>query len=368
MTEKTNLQEKLTKLVSYKTSSDNPNFFGEVLELYEYFKLGCRHMRVKMVESNGFPSLVAYTKSYKKPKIVLQAHVDVVSASEEMFNARVVKQSDKNLMLGRGVFDMKFAVACYLEFLEEVGEKVQDMDIAIWLTSDEEIGSKNGMEYLLGTLGLRADAVFLPDGGYGKGLVIDAKGKQHLLLETKGVSSHGSRPWQGRNAIENVMHAYEELKAIFKPNKEHWHSTLNAGVISGGTGHNTVADYARLECDFRFINEEDKKRLHSEIKKLENKYDLSYEVLFYGAVVNTDLQNIYFKNFVNTLDAEKADYFLSRDHGASDARFVAEHGIPVIMWMPDGGNSHSKDEWVDLDSLNNFYKVMKQYLFNQLDK
>jgi di/tripeptidase len=54
-----------------------------------------------------------------------------------------------------------------------------------------------------------------------------------------------------------------------------------------------------------------------------------------------------------------------REHGGSDARFIARQNIPVIMSRPLCGNLHSRREWIDIDSMVSFYEVCRRYLENR---
>ena len=55
-----------------------------------------------------------------------------------------------------------------------------------------------------------------------------------------------------------------------------------------------------------------------------------------------------------------------REHGGSDARFLAAHGIPVIMSRPDCGNLHSRQEWIGIDSMIQFFEIYRAYLAKRL--
>ena len=56
-----------------------------------------------------------------------------------------------------------------------------------------------------------------------------------------------------------------------------------------------------------------------------------------------------------------------REHGGSDARFIAAQGIPVIMSRPLCGNLHSSQEWIDIDSMVQFYEIYRRYLEDRFD-
>jgi succinyl-diaminopimelate desuccinylase len=51
------------------------------------------------------------------------------------------------------------------------------------------------------------------------------------------------------------------------------------------------------------------------------------------------------------------------EHGASDARFLSEFGIPGIVWGPDGDDSaHSPEEHINLDSLFEVHRILDEFL------
>ena len=49
-------------------------------------------------------------------------------------------------------------------------------------------------------------------------------------------------------------------------------------------------------------------------------------------------------------------------HGASDMRFYTAKGIPAVTFGPRGGGHHSDSEWVDLKSLEDYYKILNTFL------
>ena len=55
-----------------------------------------------------------------------------------------------------------------------------------------------------------------------------------------------------------------------------------------------------------------------------------------------------------------------KDDGGSDARFICKHGIPVMVSRPLMGELHSENEWIDIDSMMQFYKICELYLKEKL--
>ncbi len=49
-------------------------------------------------------------------------------------------------------------------------------------------------------------------------------------------------------------------------------------------------------------------------------------------------------------------------HGATDARYFAEAGVPSLVFGAKGGNFHGQGEWVDLESLENVRQILSEFL------
>ena len=53
------------------------------------------------------------------------------------------------------------------------------------------------------------------------------------------------------------------------------------------------------------------------------------------------------------------DAVLTREHGASDARYLMDHGIPGAIWGAQGfGTQHSEEECVSIPSIARIAEVL----------
>ncbi len=357
------LDNTLTKLVSFQTVSDNKKANQEALE-WVRSELQGLPLRFKNFNSNGFPSMVITTQNTKSPKLWLVGHMDVVPADPSMFTMTTIG----NKLHGRGVLDMKLGAACYIEFLKELGPNLKDYDIGVMLTSDEEVGGMNGVRYLLDNEGYRGKFGFLPDGGFDWKIEEDAKGLFWVKFKVQGVASHGSRPWLGVNAINNLMSILHEVNAYFDKLKsttsnKDYYTTVNVGLINGGKAVNQVPDYAEATVDIRYTHDFDinqfKKTLDEFVKKVPH---ASYEILVTGNPNHLNLDQAEVKQFQ---EIAKKMYGIevgsTKSHGATDARFFSEKGISVMIVTPNGGDIHSKDEWMSKDDFHRFYNVFKAW-------
>jgi len=70
---------------------------------------------------------------------VYSAHVDVVAGDESLFTLRT--SGDK--LSGRGAYDMKFAIAAYMQLVDELQGTLNAYDFSIMITTDEEYGGRD---------------------------------------------------------------------------------------------------------------------------------------------------------------------------------------------------------------------------------
>ncbi len=355
----------LKKLISFKTLSRDHQENERAL-VWIQKELSGLPLYFKQEKSNGFPSLLITTKKTKNPKIWLQSHIDVIPAKESSFLPRV----KNNRVFGRGSFDMKFAVACYLELFRELGKELSKYDIGIMLTTDEELGGENGVGYLM-KKGYRSKVCILPDGGEDGELETSAKGLYHLEVRANGKSAHGSRPWLGENAIEELTRFILVLKEAFPKGScdgsLHDHNTFSIGRLEGGEAVNKIPDSAWAHIDMRFTA----RTRVAEIKKIVSDTKKKFRGIITKELAiiqssHVDSNNKYVRSFLNVAEAQSSKPFKeSFSHGASDAHYFLEHRIPVILTRPKGDGHHGENEWVDIPSLVRFYEILKEFVIKE---
>jgi succinyl-diaminopimelate desuccinylase len=356
MMEQNNLIPILSKLVAFPTVSGDYKSANDCIDFIDKF-LVSRDMKVNRFESNGYPSIVATCRPTKKPKVLLQAHLDVVPTSKKLY--KLAKKD--NRLIGRGVFDMKFAAAIYMQVAEELRPKIEKLDFGIMLTTDEEVGGEDGVEMLLDS-GYGADICVLPDGGDNWCIETSIKGAVITKLVANGKSAHGSRPWEGDNAIDRLLSALSDVRKLFeKPS--HDRDTLSINKVFGGTVINQVADKAEATLDMRFVSDESQHMLKNEIAKIAKKNGCSLDKIVEISVSKTDTSEKHVASFLKIAEEVRGVKIKeTKSLGASDARFFAVHKIPTVVMRPEGGASHSDHEWINKKQFYEYYQLVKKFV------
>lgn len=358
------LKQILTELIQFKTLSFDTNTNAEALDWVQG-KVKHLPLYAKRLVINKFPSLLLTTRRTTKPFLWLQAHIDVVGGSASVFRPKLVG----NRLYGRGTFDMKYAVACYIQLLNELGSSLTHYDLGVMLTTDEELGGANGVGALL-KRGYQSQLCLLPDGGSNWSFEVGAKGIWQLMVESQGVSAHSSRPWLGTNAITELIHFLQKLQGQFikEPchTKDHYHNTVTISRVEGGQAINHIPASARAWLDIRFIPETRKKVLEALIYEAKKGLKgISVKELVYTSSFKNDPNNKYLRGFSSIAQKQfhiKPKFIFS--HGSSDARYFVNNKptITTISLRPTGGGHHSDKEWINLKDLYRFYKVLKIFV------
>lgn len=346
----------LTKtLMTFRTMHSRPEEIRRCADFIESY-LRNIPVTVQRMDCQGIPSLWVIPTKGRVP-VLLMSHIDVVDAPEFLFEP----QERDGRLYGRGSIDDKYAVALSMTLLKEhmqelAGQGVsQDaLPFGILITGDEEVGGYRGARAALPHI--PADFAIALDGGSFTEIIVKEKGIVRLRLTARGKTAHGARPWLGVNAIEILMEDLLAVKRLFAvETDDHWHRTMNIGIVRGGSSINQVPDMAEAHLDIRYTENDDPKALVEAVRCLVRSHVdvLEQEPLFFGEAAGP----------VETSMRLVPEVRLGRAHGASDARFLSQFGIPGIVWGADGEQSqHAEDEHVIIDSLVQLYETLRRFL------
>lgn len=309
--------------------------------------------------------LLASNVKTMRPDVAFLVHGDVVSGSDDLFNLKVV--GDK--LMGRGVSDMKFSIPIGVHLLNDWIKSKKVSSFAFVMTTDEEMGGFNGARVLAEKYKFNPKLLIVPDGGDNFELVYKSKGVVHVLVESKGKSSHASDPWFGRSAVTPLVVLAKALTDKYGVNgvKPNWDITCNIGQIHAGESTNQVCDYGYMKIDFRFPEKFTVNDILDDLKMLVSKEKLKLKIsrLVFGKPTFTDPklpELVSFKSIAEKIIGKKVK--LIGDCGASDARYFGKS--PILMMKPEGGGIHSNTEWVSLNSCMLYFEIIKKFINNIL--
>lgn len=300
-----------------------------------------------------------------KDGILLLCHMDTVFPLGTLIKMPYREADGK--IFGPGTLDMKAGIVISLAAIEEARKGGMTRPVTLLCTSDEEIGSETSRALIESLAKQSALVLVLESAMLDGSLKTWRKGVGEFLVKTKGRAAHaGGDHQKGRNAIEEMAHQVIAIQKLTDYSKQ---TTLNVGVIHGGTVPNVVPEEATIEVDVRVMLPGEWERLEEEMKNLQPVLDgTSIEVT--GALNRPPMP------FDETMKAtfEKARSIAARmgmelkasgTGGGSDANFVAPLGIPVLDGMGAVGEGyHSEREYIFAESLEQKVKLVAFLLCN----
>ncbi len=339
-------------LIRFESTADNHE---QIFDCIEYVKEYFEDTKAKIDEQvvDGKPSLFIHFGT-TTPKLILCGHIDVVPGPPELYNPYV---KDGRLW-GRGAWDMKGAVACQMVLLRKFALMDNPPDVGLMIVPDEETTGASAKAFLdkgyVGDLFLTGEPTNLLIGN-------ESKGVCQFRVTFEGVSGHGSRPWEGVNAILKALPFIEALQKEFPPIAQgEWKTTCNVACIRGGDVINKIPDRCEVDVDARYVPDDDPNRIIEKVRELAE--DAHVEMLGQGSHMFTDPEHPFIKKLQDAaLAVMGTDLEFEQKTGSSDARFWSELGHAAIEFGPDGHGAHATHENVDIEGLRKYYHMLKEF-------
>ena len=353
---KTRITKTLEELISIRSISREPEECRKAIDYVRNHFADTSFCLQKFEYQHVF-SLIISKKKTMNFDLIFLGHLDVVPAQPSAFTPRI----EDDWLYGRGAIDMKGPVAVMLELFKAHESDPAFDNFALVLTTDEELGGASGVGYLIEQQNLQAKTVFNPDGGDTFTPCISEKGVFHLELFTEGLSVHGSRPWEGANALELLLEDIERIKSAFDfaTEEEQNKISFNLGRLQGGKVANLVPNLAEASIDIRFPPEMNSKEILNKITACINNSRI--EVRASGEAIQISKDDPSFtllQEELSNLGFPKKEFHAN---GASDARWFVPQGSSILLIKPEGKGVHQHNEAVKLESLSVLYKLMENY-------
>jgi glutamate carboxypeptidase len=331
-----------------KTSVDR---FADLLEV-ELKELGGRVTRNRQ-PIRGDHLVVEWGDKVDR-QILLLCHMDTVHPIGSLARMPLVERA--SCLYGPGVEDMKAGIAMLIIAIKTLREKQAwpSRPITALFTSDEEIGSETSRE-LIQSLARQSTLVLclepgMPDGS----LKTWRKGVGDFELIARGRAAHAGTDHQiGLNAIEELAHQILEIQKMTDYEKG---TTLNVGVVNGGTRPNVVPAEARALIDLRVMDPAEGERISQMLLTLKPVIE-GVSLTVAGGLNRPPMPRD--ARMIQTF--QKAQNIAARLNitlteggtgGGSDANFVAPLGVPVLDGLgARGDGAHSEREHIDIASL-----------------
>lgn len=344
----------LTDYVSQETPSDDKALLQAGLNWIETWlasRIGdpsCR--RIARNEKHGDTLVLDYPAQDSVEHVVVLCHYDTVwpSGTLEEWPPSV----DGDRFTGPGAFDMKAGLVQLVWGLKaSQAFGLPHPSLSLVLNGDEELGSPVSRSLIEEEV-LRGSAVLVFEASAAGAVKTARKGVGKFHVEIRGEEAHaGLNPESGISAIDEISRIVLELHGASDLDRG---TTVNVGVLRGGSRANVKAGRATADLDVRVNCDEEARRIEALLAGLAP-FNPKARIRVTGSWARPVMRrsDSIAQLFTTAAGAASELGFTLTETavgGASDGNFAAALGLPVLDGLGAvGGGAHARNEWISIN-------------------
>lgn len=347
--------------VSSRSNVEIVNYIERRLQKLHFFTGYVPYIDQQLVQKIN---LTALSHRTEKVELALVGHTDTVPYDPNWSEATNLTERDGKLY-GRGACDTKGFIAAVLTALETTKPR---KPMALVFTADEEVGLV-GAKVLAENNALRPRYSIV---GEPTSLRPIRAGKGYSLAEVivKGREAHSAYPALGASAVFRAARLINRLESIATQLKQEQHAafdppftTLNVGLINGGTAKNVLAGECRFTLEWRPIPTQPSEHLLDLLNAAiaeEMKADPGFQCEVNASRQDTGFETAPDSPLVRVLEQATGKEAGTVAFGTEAAQMKALGSEAVVIGPGDIREAHRTGEFVPVDELERCAEVLRQ--------
>jgi tripeptide aminopeptidase len=290
--------------------------------------------------------------SIKRQPLILSAHLDTVFPANVDLSAR----HEPERILGPGIGDNSLGVAGLFGLIWKLRERSLTLPGDLWLVAnvcEEGLGNLRGMKAVVERFGHEPLAYIVVEGMafgqvYQRGL-----GVRRYRLNVRTAGGHSWIDYGQPSAVHELTAISTRITALELPRSPR--TTLNVGVISGGSSVNTIAAEAMLELDLRSESAATLDELARQVEQMvcsmqKPGVTIEFEVIGQRPWGELPAEHRLVKLAQDCLHSVGVEARLNI--GSTDANLPLSLGLPAVtIGLTTGGKAHTVHEFINVDPL-----------------
>jgi acetylornithine deacetylase len=332
--------------------------------------LGLRLRRLPYTDDAGVEKLnliaLAATELTEAPEVelALVGHTDTVPYDPAWDATNLVEQDGK--LYGRGSCDTKGFIAAALTAVESVDLKALQRPLALVFTADEELGLI-GAKHLAAVQALRPRFAIV---GEPTSLHPIRAGKGYCLstITVRGQEAHSAYPAFGASAIFRAARLIKQIEKIAVELRSDQHAdfdppytTLNVGLIQGGTAKNVTAGECHFTLEWRPVPGQESTRVLDLVQEAiasERRHDAGFECEFGASRADDGFETPADSSLVRLLEELSGQRAGTVAFGTEAPQMHALGAEAVVLGPGDIREAHRTGEFVPVAELNKCVEIL----------
>ncbi len=288
---------------------------------------------------------------------VVSAHTDTVFPDTKPME---LKEDEERICYpGAGDDTASVCVLLYtIKFLIENNISFKEGILFVLNSCEEGLGNLRGTKAVMRQFGNRVKQFIALDSKIGN--VYDkCVGSHRYMVEVTTEGGHSYHKFGNPNAITVLSDIVSDIYKIELSNDKNTKTTYNVGTFEGGTSVNTIAQSAKMLCEYRsndFESLEYMKRKFSDIFASAQKENISVFVECVGERPCENGVDLKKKNSLAKICCDVASEVSGKQivvkAASTDCNVPLSMGIPAVcIGIFNGEGAHTREEWVEKASL-----------------
>lgn len=283
----------------------------------------------------------------KEPRLGFLGHTDTVEYIEGWDTNPFELTQVNNKLYGLGSCDMKGGISAMLEAVSEIDFTKLKYGMKLYFTYDEEREFKGIYDIVKAKENFPQTVIFGEPTN--NEILSGSKGLLEYDLKFNGIKVHSSNPEKGKSANLNAVKFLSELDKFYNEKIKIYlenrydvpYTTMNVGIIKGGSAKNSVPANCEVSVDFRIANKAHINEIKEKVEELAKKYDCEINII---QCIEPFIDECSFVNKIKTAN------FIT------EASFIK--GVNRIILGPGPITAHEVNEYITEESYN---KLVEQY-------
>jgi acetylornithine deacetylase/succinyl-diaminopimelate desuccinylase-like protein len=262
------------------------------------------------------------------------------------------REGSKELVFGPGLADNAMGVAGLISLATTLIRFDIETESDIWFVAnvgEEGLGDLRGMRLVVDRFGPEATYIVIEGGSFGY-IFHKAVGVRRYRIEVKTPGGHSWGDYGRPNAIHILSRVIAALDQLVLPQEPK--TTLNVGVIDGGTTVNTIASNVSCQLDLRSTDMIALEHLVESVEEVAHSIqgpDIQIELVPIGnrpsGEISQDSPIVTWAQDALLGVGYKRVNFMA---GSTDANLPLSRGFPAVcIGIAQAANTHRKDEFLD---------------------
>lgn len=317
-----------------------PSFSGQEAGVADLLQCALAEYFPGMINRTGNNLVVDLQGPVSGPTLLLCSHIDTVTVATGWKSDPFGGVIQDGKLYGLGANDAGASVVSMIAAARLLGHPPRGR-LVLCLVAEEESGG-NGFVAIEASLPGYDAALFGEPTGLG--LATAMRGFMRAIMRSHGKACHASRPWEGRNAVDQFAADLEKLRSLDVTDTSPWgRASIEPTIIHGGTSVNQIPDLIETTLDIRTTSAKDNLWIANKLKTL----DLDITITHNKRRPMYNDPDVPLVRAIRQACPDIKDYIFT---GTCDMAFATAPS--VVLGPGKSERSHAADEFIAISEIN----------------